>query len=128
MGEKNKKDFSIIDKGLTVDGAVACRGRLIVKGEVRGTLEGETVIIAKEGAVYADTKVNRMTIGGQFEGNITVAEELIVLSTGKCSGRVVCRDLVVESGGVLNADISCAKTLSETPVETPAERFILSDD
>ena len=43
------KDFSIIDKGLTVDGTISSKGKLLIKGTVKGTLLGENVIIAKEG-------------------------------------------------------------------------------
>ena len=106
MNNKSK-DFSIIDKELTVDGTVSTKGRLVIKGTVKGTLVGETVIIAQEGAVYADTKVGSMTIGGLFEGEVRAAKELIVLSTGSCSGKIVCRNFVVEAGGILNAHLTC---------------------
>ena len=105
---KNKsKDFSIIDKELTVDGTISSKGKLVIKGVVKGTLIGETVIIAEEGKVFADTKASSMTIGGTFEGEIRASKELIILSTGNCSGKVVCRDFVVEAGGVLNAKVNC---------------------
>ena len=105
---KNKsKDFSIIDKELTVDGTISSKGKLVVKGVVKGTLIGETVIIAEEGKVFADTKASSMTIGGTFEGEIRASTELIILSTGNCSGKVVCKDFVVEAGGVLNAQVNC---------------------
>ena len=48
-----------------------------------------------------------MTIGGTFEGEIRASKELIILSTGNCSGKVVCKDFVVEAGGVLNAQVNC---------------------
>jgi cytoskeletal protein CcmA (bactofilin family) len=104
---KDSKDFSIIDKELTVDGTVSTKGRLIIKGVVKGTLIGETVIIAEEGAVYADAKVKSMTIGGTFEGEVRASNELILLSTGNCSGKIVCKDFVVETGGILNAQVTC---------------------
>jgi len=66
------------------------------------------VVIAEEGAVYADTKVASMTIGGKFEGEISASKELVILSTGSCSGKVICKDLTVERGGVLNASVSFA--------------------
>ncbi len=116
MSDKTK-NFSIIDKGLTVDGTVSCKGKLVIKGTVKGVLEGETVIIAKEGAVYSDTKVGSITIGGKFEGNLRVSGELVILSTGSCSGKVVCKDLVVEAGGVLNAEVSCTKIEEIKPKE-----------
>jgi len=109
------RDFSIIDKALTVDGTITTKGRLVIKGTVKGTLEGDTVVIAKEGSVYADTKVVSMTIGGTFEGEIFASKELIILSTGNCSGRVECKDFVVEAGGVLNAQVTCIKSGDAKP-------------
>ncbi len=107
--KKKSKDFSIIDKELTVEGTVSTKGKLVIKGKVKGTLIGDTVIIAKEGVVQADTKASRMTIGGTFEGEVHVSDELIILETGKCSGRIVCKDFVVEAGGIINADVTCMK-------------------
>ena len=104
----NKSDnISIIDEGLTVDGTISAKGKLVIKGAVKGSLVGETVIVAKEGIVCADTKVASMTMGGKFEGKLEASNELIILSTGSCSGRVVCENLVVEAGGILNAEINC---------------------
>ena len=100
------KDFSIIDKELTVDGTIHTRGRLIVKGVVKGTVIGENIVIAEEGSVYANVKVASMTIGGTFEGELRALKKLVILATGKCSGKVVCKDLVVETGAILNAQVT----------------------
>jgi len=105
VGKSN--DFSIIDKGLAVEGMISSKGKLIIRGTVKGTLVGETVIISKEGAVFADTKADSMTIGGTFEGEIRVSRDLIILSTGSCSGKVIYKDLVVEPKGILNAQAIC---------------------
>ena len=56
------------------------------------------VVISEDGAVYAETNVNSITIGGTFEGDIKASKEFVVLSTGKCTGKVECKDLVVEAG------------------------------
>lgn len=105
--KKMSEDFSIIDKELTIDGTVSTTGRLIVKGILKGTVIGKNVVIAEEGSVYANAKVASMTIGGTFEGEIRALKKLILLSTGKCSGKVVCKDLVIETGGILNAQVTC---------------------
>jgi len=104
---KKQENFSIIDSDLTIDGLISCKGKFIIKGAVKGTLIGETVIISKEGAVYADAKVHDLTIGGTFEGEVNATGKLIVLSTGICSGKVTCKKFVVEAGGMLNADVTC---------------------
>lgn len=105
--KNESKDFSIIDKELTIDGTVSTNGRLIIKGVVKGTLVGKDVVIAEEGAVYADAEVASITIGGIFEGQVRASKELIILSTGSCKGKIVCKDFSVEAGGILNAHVTC---------------------
>jgi len=104
---KNRVNLSIIDKDLKIDGSLVSRGKLIIKGRLTGTIEGEDVVIAKEGVVESDAKVSSLTIGGSFKGEITASKELIILSTGRCEGKVECKDLIVENGGVLNAEVAC---------------------
>lgn len=113
--KSKSKDFSIIDKELTVDGKVFTKGKLVIKGVVKGVLTGDVVVIAEEGAVFAETKVTSMTIGGTFEGEVEASNELIILPTGKCSGRVVCKDFVVEPGGILNAQVNCITGSEDSP-------------
>jgi cytoskeletal protein CcmA (bactofilin family) len=48
-----------------------------------------------------------MTIGGTFEGEVRALKKLILLSTGKCTGKIVCKELVIETGGILNAHVTC---------------------
>ena len=107
MVKNESKDFSIINKELTIDGTVSTNGRLIIKGIVKGTLVGKDVVIAEEGAVYADAEVASMTIGGIFEGQVRASKELLILSTGSCKGEIVCKDFSVEAGGILNAHVTC---------------------
>ncbi|MDJ0784977.1 MAG: polymer-forming cytoskeletal protein [Desulfosarcinaceae bacterium] len=109
MAAKTKK-FSIIDHGLTVEGTVSGQGQLVVKGTVKGRLEGEEVVIAEEGAVDAETRAKRITIGGRFEGQLEATESLTILSTGSCSGDITCKELVVEAGGALNAKVTQLNT------------------
>jgi cytoskeletal protein CcmA (bactofilin family) len=105
--KRKSENISIIDQGLSIDGSISCKGKLIIKGIVKGTLEGETVVVAEDGALYAEAQAESVTIGGLFEGSIRASKELVILATGSCSGRVVCKDLVVEAGGLLNAEVSC---------------------
>ncbi|WP_457553572.1 bactofilin family protein [Desulfobacula sp.] len=108
MGKKNSKNLSIIDRELKIEGAISSKGKLIIKGQVIGTIEGDVVIVAPDGRVNSSAaKVSSITIGGRFQGELIASKELIILSTGICSGRVECKDLIVENGGILNAEVSC---------------------
>ncbi len=106
MSDKENK-FSIIDKGMTVDGSVAGGGNLVVNGSLKGNLSGDSVVISEEGHVAADINVRTLTIGGTFEGRVETAGQLVILATGRCSGEIVCGDLVVEAGGRLEARVTC---------------------
>ncbi|ACN16131.1 hypothetical protein HRM2_30480 [Desulforapulum autotrophicum HRM2] len=117
VGKKKGLNLSIIDSELKIDGSIVSRGKLIIKGSLRGAIEGETVVIAEEGEVHSDARVVSMTIGGSFEGEIHASKELIILSTGSCSGKVVCKDLIVENGGILNADV-CCKTAKKMTIDS----------
>jgi cytoskeletal protein CcmA (bactofilin family) len=111
----DQKKFSIIDEGFTVEGTVVGKGRLVIKGTVKGSLSGDSVVIAEEGAVYADVQAAEMTIGGLFDGQVEVQKALTILATGKCSGQVKCHDLIVEAGGILNASVIC-RSHTQKPV------------
>ena len=104
--KQNAKNLSIIDRDLRVDGSISSQGDLIIRGIVKGTLSGEKVVIAEEGSVQADLKVSSLTISGKFKGEVKASKELIILSTGNCSGKIVCKNLTVEGGGILNADVT----------------------
>jgi len=107
MAKNKSKNVSIIDKDMAINGEVSFKGRLIIKGVVKGTVVGEILVIDKEGTVCADAKVASVVIGGIFEGDIKALDELTILSTGKCSGQIVCKNFMVEAGGILNAKITC---------------------
>jgi len=107
---KKPETLSIIDKGMNVDGKIKCDGKLIIKGEVNGDIESETVIIAREGVVNAKINVGYIVIGGAYEGELRASGVMKILSTGKCSGKVWCKDIVVENGSMLNANVDCSLT------------------
>ena len=103
---KRTTDISIIDRHLKVKGAIKGRGRLVIKGSLEGTLMAEHVIIAEHGVVLANAKVIHMSVSGIFEGEASVSGVLTIFATGRCSGKIQCKNIVVEPGGVLNADVT----------------------
>ncbi len=104
--KKRSKNLSIIDNELEVNGTITSKGSLVIRGCVRGNLKGEEVVIAEEGSIYGDLEVSTLTIGGVFEGDVRATDSLVILSTGKCTGSATCKDLIVESGGLLNATVT----------------------
>jgi len=124
---RKKAFLSIVDDGFSMEGTIEFNGELLVRGRVGGKVKGDTVTIAEEGTVDADMKVHRLTIGGRFQGDVHADEELVLLATGQCDGRVQCRNLIVHEGGQLNADvsqISHPETYREKKLSPPAKPVI----
>ncbi len=122
--ENKNTNISIFDSELRLKGAFSFKGRLIMKGSFEGSIKGENLIIAEEGIVLAEITADNVTIGGQFEGYLTALNEVVVLSTGICSGKISCKSLVVETGGLLNGDIRCIKDTDTEPGEEPVSAGI----
>jgi len=110
VGDKNT-NISIFDSELRLKGAFSFKGRLIIKGSFEGSITGENLVIAEEGVVLAEINAENVRIGGQFEGYITALNEVVILSTGICTGKISCKSLIVETGGLLNGDIKCIKDI-----------------
>ncbi len=103
---KKTSSLSIIDDGAAVDGSLEFQGELLIRGRLTGKVTGDTVTIAEEGTARAEMQIRRLTVGGLFDGEVQAAEELVILPGGECRGRVICAKLVVQEGGILNADVS----------------------
>ncbi|MDY6833043.1 MAG: polymer-forming cytoskeletal protein [Thermodesulfobacteriota bacterium] len=106
--DSRQKGLSIIDGGLSVEGTLMVKGTLVIKGEVKGAIDGESLVVAAGGRVRASVRVTEMTIGGEFEGEAAVVRDLVILGTGSCAGKVSCRTLRVEKGGRLNTEVACS--------------------
>jgi len=105
---KNKHPLSIIDKGVIIKGSIESDGELIIHGQVFGNIKAQTLVIGETGSVESDCEVNNVIIGGDYNGNLTANGIMKMLSTGKCSGKVFCQDMVVENGSTLNASVDCS--------------------
>jgi cytoskeletal protein CcmA (bactofilin family) len=124
---EKKSGFSVIDNDMDIEGSLSCNGRLVVRGSIKGSIEAESVVISDTGAIIADMKVANMVVGGKFEGDIVAAEEVTILSTGTCNGKVECKNLVIEAGGILNAEVN-STSVRETPQETVPESDPVPDN
>ncbi len=117
----NKSDgFSVIDSDMAVEGVIVCNGQLVVRGSIKGSIQAGGLVVGDKGAVTADVKTKSMVIGGDFEGNVTAEEEVTILATGNCSGKVECKNLVIEAGGIINAEVNCTLVKELMPEGSPS--------
>jgi len=79
---------------------------LVVEGRVDATLDARILEIAENGVFQGTIAVDQAEIRGRFEGEITVRKQLVILGTGKVSGKVRYAKIKVEEGAEVSGDLA----------------------
>ena len=100
---------------------------LVVEGLVEATMDSRVMQIAEQGAFRGSAEIDVAEIRGEFNGNLTVRQKLVIYSTGKVTGTIRYGKLVIEEGGQLAGEIlfgaigTPAKTQTLVPAPTLAQ-------
>ena len=78
---------------------------LVVEGLVEATMDSRVMQIAEQGAFKGSAEIDVAEIRGEFTGNLTVRQKLVIYSTGKVTGTIRYGKLVIEEGGQLAGEI-----------------------
>jgi cytoskeletal protein CcmA (bactofilin family) len=78
---------------------------LVVEGTVEATMDSRVIQIAEQGAFRGSAEIDVAEIRGEFNGNLTVRQKLVIYSTGKVTGTIRYGKLVIEEGGQLSGEI-----------------------
>ena len=95
---------------------------LIVEGRVEAVMDSRVIRITEQGAFSGKVGIDIAEIFGEFEGELTARQQLIIHSTGRVHGKIRYGKLLVEEGGTLSGDIqSLSETLTGSlPRSTPS--------
>ncbi len=91
---------------------------LVVEGRVEATMNSRVIHIAEKGAFKGSAVIDLAEIHGEFDGDLTVREKLIIHATGKVSGKIRYGKIVIQEGGQLIGDVQ-VDTASSAKVATP---------
>ncbi len=78
---------------------------LVVEGRVEATMDSRVIQIAERGAFKGSAEIDLAEIHGEFDGDLTVRQKLLIYSTGKVSGKIRYGKVVIEEGGQLSGDV-----------------------
>ncbi|SFC07365.1 protein CcmA, bactofilin family [Polaromonas sp. OV174] len=78
---------------------------LVVEGLVEATMDSRVMQISEQGAFKGSAEIDVAEIRGEFSGDLTVRQKLVIYSTGKVTGTIRYGKLVVEEGGQLSGEI-----------------------
>ncbi len=78
---------------------------LVVEGTVEATMDSRVMHITEIGAFKGSADIDYAEIHGEFNGDLTVRERLVIFSTGRVSGKIRYGKVVIQEGGQLMGDI-----------------------
>jgi cytoskeletal protein CcmA (bactofilin family) len=78
---------------------------LVVEGLVEATMDSRVIQIAEKGAFKGSAGIDLAEIRGDFDGELTVRQKLVVYATGRVTGKIRYGKLVIEEGGQISGDV-----------------------
>ena len=103
-------ETTIVSATSKLEGSIETEGTIVVSGSVKGTVWCGSLEILRDGIVNAKVDAANISVAGDFEGEMICNGKLTVLSTGKVLGNISYGSLSIESGGLLDGNISKFKS------------------
>ncbi len=97
---------------------------LVVEGFVEATMDSRVIQIAKEGSFKGSAGIDIAEIHGEFDGDLTVRQKLVIYATGKVSGKIRYGNLVIEEGGQLSGDVQVGTGGASSPPKVAVAKSV----
>jgi cytoskeletal protein CcmA (bactofilin family) len=95
---------------------------LVVEGSVEATMDSRVIHISERGSFKGSADIDIAEIHGQFDGNLTVRQKLVIYATGKVTGKVRYGKVVIEEGGQLSGEVEFGATASASTATANTNR------
>jgi cytoskeletal protein CcmA (bactofilin family) len=92
---------------------------LVVEGSVEATMDSRVMHITEIGAFKGSADIDYAEIHGEFNGDLTVREKLVIYSTGRVNGKIRYGKVVIEEGGQLMGDIQYGAAIQAKVLQPP---------
>jgi len=89
-----------IGPSLVVKGELYGEEDLVVDGKVDGSITVKTggVTVGEHGRVDADIRAASILVAGQVKGNLSGAERVVLMETGRVEGNISAKSVILENG------------------------------
>jgi len=123
MNEQNEqKGNLIIGEGVTVTGTFSIPSKAVINGTLNGELTADEIMVGKQGKLTGKITARNADIHGETHDTLTIANHLILRSTGKIHGRATYGELEIERGGLVSGTVLPEDAASSTPASSVIAR------
>ena len=96
----------IVGRDIVVNCEILSCDQLVVEGRVEASMmDCHEIEIAETGTFKGQAEFDRADIRGNFEGDLTAREYLVVRATGRITGKVRFGELEIERGGQIVGEV-----------------------
>lgn len=95
-------------------------GVLVIEGNVEATVNSKAMEIAGPGRLNGVANIDVAEVHGEFAGELTARDKLVVHGTGKVTGTIRYGLLVVEEGGVVSGELKQLEPARDAVAKAPA--------
>ncbi len=92
---------------------------LVVEGTVEATMDSRVMHITEIGAFKGSADIDFAEIHGEFNGDLTVRQKLVIYATGRVTGKIRYGKVVIQEGGQLMGDIQFGSTVDNKILAVP---------
>lgn len=118
---------SVCSQNANWQGTLKIEGSVRVNGQLSGEIEArDTVFVAESARVDAKVRANSVIIAGSFQGQVYCSERLEILPTGRVTGEVTTRSLVVHEGAFAEGQVHMTSEAQAAAPEPAPPRTTLS--
>jgi len=121
MDAAGKELNSIISEDMSIKGDVIFKGKIRVDGSIEGNITGDYLILGEKGRIKGDVSVQSFICNGNVEGGVK-GEKVVFKSTAQVIGRVEAKELIVDSGAVIEGEFLVGRKKDTEVIEAPFEK------
>lgn len=96
-----KSTPTIIARDLKIEGEISSAGLIEIEGNIKGVINGNSVILREEGFVEGTIIAESLSLRGKFEGTIR-AKSISISSKARVHGDIEYESLCVEDGACID--------------------------
>jgi cytoskeletal protein CcmA (bactofilin family) len=123
MNEQNEqKGNLIIGEGVTVTGTFVIPNKAVINGSLNGELTADEIMVGKAGKLTGKITARNADVHGETHDTLTIANHLILRSSGKIHGRATYGELEIERGGLVSGTVlpeDASHAASSAPTQRP---------
>jgi cytoskeletal protein CcmA (bactofilin family) len=111
-----------INQGIKFKGEISGQGDLVFDGEFEGsiTLADGTFTVGPNARVTAEIEAPEIVVRGEVIGSLKARERVHIWSTGKLTGNLDSRGIMIDDGAELHSKVAVPRTASQVAVPPAA--------